>query len=117
MARFRGTVRGSGTEAAKCGSVNTGLQVEAGSWNGGVYINLYVDSAGKDCCRVGFKQWVSRAGKNVGKSVLLYDGPVNEPTEIDKILLELHEARMVDFADVAPPRKRKIRRGALADET
>ena len=114
MARFQGTVRGSGrTEAAKCGSAKTGLQVEAGSWSGGVYVNLYVDSAGKDCCRVGFKQWVNGAGKNV----LLYEGPVNEPTEIDKILLELHEARMLDFKDIAKPRKRKVRKGALAQET
>jgi hypothetical protein len=108
MARFRGTVRGSArSEASRTGTVKTGLQVEAGSWSGGVYIDLYVDSDDNDCCRVGFKQWVNGAGKNV----LLYDGRVDEPTEIDKILLELHEARMVDFEDVAPPRKRKIRKG------
>lgn len=109
MARFRGTVRGSGQNAAaKCGTARTGLRTEAGSWSGGVCVDMYVKD-GKDCCHVAFMKWVNGAGKNV----VLYDGPVNEPTEIDKILKELHEARMLDFEDVAKPRKRKVRKGAL----
>jgi hypothetical protein len=107
MARFRGEMWGTGkSSSSRQGSKNTGLSAEIGSWSGGVRVRLYADGQDRDCCEVGFMKSVLGAGKNV----VLYDGPVDDPTEVDKILQELHEKRMLDFADVAPKRGRKVTR-------
>ena len=47
MAQFYGTLQGSRGPASRLGSKNSGLQVSAASWSGGIEIDLWYDSTAK----------------------------------------------------------------------
>lgn len=72
MARFRGTVRGCKGEASRLGTVRSGLDVTACSWQGAVHVRLYTDAGGRDCAIVSLARHYG-----VGRDKLLYDGPVD----------------------------------------
>lgn len=74
MARFYGTVKGGRGTATRLGHESTGLQTIAASYSGAVSTTLYVDQAGRDCCRIELVQWASS-----GTFKLIYDGPVGGP--------------------------------------
>jgi hypothetical protein len=41
MARYRGTVQGTGGEASRCGGKSNGLRTSANSWKIGVDVHIY----------------------------------------------------------------------------
>lgn len=79
MAHFRGTVSGQRGEASRLGSKNSGLTVEAQSWEGKVRVELYrletAGSHGQDWCDV-----TLAPHHGSGKHVTLYSGPVSGVT-------------------------------------
>lgn len=48
MARFRGTVVGSGNEASRLGNKSSGLVVRANGWNVGIKVSCFVNQDGED---------------------------------------------------------------------
>lgn len=75
MSRFYGVVKGGRGEATRCGHANTGLDVQAGSYSGGVFVRLYVDDDDRDCAYVYIDQWQHSGPK---ERVVLYSGPLED---------------------------------------
>lgn len=72
MAHFMGIVRGRARSlASRLGSKDSGITVEAGSWEGGVRVHLYQHD-GADYAIVSLIQW-----HGAGANRILYDGPVS----------------------------------------
>jgi hypothetical protein len=75
MAQFRGTVRGARGEVSRLGHKNSGMTVEAQSWEGKVVVRLYrLETAGPDG-----QDWAEvTLGRHhgAGTDVVLYHGPV-----------------------------------------
>lgn len=76
MARFLGTVKGGRGEAQRLGHATSGLHVEAGSWSGGVRVDMY-DKDGEDYCNIQLIPW-----HGAGKSLQLYNGPAGGPPNV-----------------------------------
>lgn len=71
MAHFRGTIRGARGTESRLGTRNSGLSVEAQSWQGKIVVDLY-EKDGTDYARVYFDRHEGR-----GQTKLIYDGPVD----------------------------------------
>lgn len=87
MARFRGTIRGSGGEASRLGGKDSGLHVTAASWEGAVAVRLY-HKDGVDMAQV---RLTKHSG--AGTDRVLYNGPVSGLPPRKK--LPKHEAAML----------------------
>jgi hypothetical protein len=72
MAHFYGKVLGGRGEASRLGHKSSGLQVLAASWQGAVFVSLYVNDDGVDCARV-----CLTTHQGAGTHRELYDGPVS----------------------------------------
>lgn len=72
MAHFRGTIQGTRGEASRLGSKDSGLTVEAQSWQGKVTVQLAHDPA------TGIDSVIIELSKHhgQGRSMLLYNGPI-----------------------------------------
>jgi hypothetical protein len=66
MARFYGTVQGNRREATRCGSKQSGLEVNAASWSGSIAVRLYVNEQGENCFLVSQERW---HGSGVSESI------------------------------------------------
>lgn len=76
MAQFRGILDGNRGEASRLGTKQSGLRVEAQSWQGKAVVQLYHDAeSGKDMVRVTLAQHQNGAGPY--PPILLYDGPIS----------------------------------------
>lgn len=73
MAHLRGTVDGArGNGASRLGTKESGLVVEAQSWEGKIVVHIWHDrSAEIDMCEVSFDKHYGK-----GSSFMLYHGPV-----------------------------------------
>lgn len=71
MSHFYGTLQGSRGQATRCGTKNSGMEVVAASWAGGIRTVLYVDDQGRDCYRVEQVAWCGE-----GNYKLLAEGVV-----------------------------------------
>lgn len=75
MAHFYGTLQGNRGQASRCGTKGSGLHIRAGSWQGGIQVDLEYDPAtGTNMAYVSQIKW--RNGVGVNK--VLYSGPVGE---------------------------------------
>lgn len=75
MAQFRGILNGARGIASRLGNKNSGLTVEAQSWQGKVVVDLSHDSkTGKDFARVSLAQHHSHG---MWPPKILYYGPVS----------------------------------------
>jgi len=75
MARYRGTLRGQrkSIPASRLGHAETGLEVEAQSWQGKVHVELYA-LGDLDYAIITLAQ---HDGEGVFPTVVVYHGPVN----------------------------------------
>jgi len=72
MAQYRGLIQGQRGYATRLGNKNTGLTVEAQSWEGKVVVNLHYDEdSGEDRCTVVLEPHIGR-----GIFHTLYRGPL-----------------------------------------
>mgnify|MGYP003149895686 CR=1 FL=1 len=71
MAHFRGTIEGARGPSSRLGNKNTGLNVNAASWQGAVNVWLY-EAGGVDMAQVCLRKHSNGAGVDR----VLYDGPV-----------------------------------------
>lgn len=71
MAHFRGLVQGARQAETRLGSKNSGLTVEAQSWQGKVVVRLYHEN-GEDRAHVSL---APHGGQGISHT--LYDGPVS----------------------------------------
>lgn len=80
MAHFYGTLQGRArTEATRCGTKDSGVQVQAASWQGSIRVEVYHrEELEEDWASVVMTPWQGR-----GEHRLIYDGPVDrfEPTD------------------------------------
>jgi hypothetical protein len=78
MAHFRGILRGAHGEASRLGTANSGMTVEAQSWEGKVVVTLYrmntVGTSGRDFARITLED---HRGEGAVPPITLYDGPVS----------------------------------------
>jgi len=70
MAHFYGTLQGARGQASRLGTRNSGLRIEACSWQGKVTVRLYTCN-GVDHARVELGRHHGHGGQ-----ATLYDGPV-----------------------------------------
>ncbi len=75
MSRFYGTVSGGRSEATRCGHRTTGLKVAAGSYSGGVFVELWVDDQDRDCAHIYIGSW---QGTGPSNSITLFHGPLDD---------------------------------------
>ena len=75
MAHFMVTAGGSRGDTSRLGSKSSGLFATLNGWDGGVRVSLYHDN-GQDMARVTL---TSGSGYS-GKTVELYDGPIDATT-------------------------------------
>lgn len=79
MAQFRGIIRGNRGEASRLGSKDSGLTVEAQSWQGKVVVVLDTKD-GVDTATITLQQHSNGRGH---RGLVLYDGPVSGmPSEV-----------------------------------
>lgn len=79
MAHFRGTIQGQRGQASRLGSKQSGLTVEAQSWQGKVVVYLtHDDVTGKDMAFVTLEQH-HNAGQ---RQKVVYHGPVAGMPEV-----------------------------------
>ena len=72
MAQYRGMIQGQRGYATRLGNKNTGLTVEAQSWEGKVVVTLHHDeNSGEDRCMVSLAPHMDQ-----GVNIVLYNGPV-----------------------------------------
>jgi len=70
MAQYRGMIQGQRGYATRLGNKNTGLTVEAQSWEGKVVVELHHDGT-EDRCTVSLAPHMGE-----GVNIVLYNGPV-----------------------------------------
>lgn len=80
MAHFRGTIQGNRGQASRLGSKDSGLRVEAQSWQGKVVVVLGTKD-GIDTAYVTLQQHSNGKGH---RGLVLYDGPVAGMPEVSK---------------------------------
>lgn len=76
MAHFRGVVQGNRKQASRLGSKDSGLTVQAQSWQGKCYVYMWHDEeSGKDMVNVMLTQHSNGAG--CAPSRVVFRGPVD----------------------------------------
>jgi hypothetical protein len=71
MAHFFGSVIGRAGKATRLGTINSGLDVTAASWQGAISVRLYA-RCDIDMALVYFRRW-----HGAGSETVIYDGPVS----------------------------------------
>lgn len=98
MSHFYGTVKGGRTEASRCGHKNTGIRASAGSWSGGVEVQLYYDEeTDTDMAVVSLVRW-----QGSGIDLELYRGPAGGPPKCSDVEEALRCKTCVAYKKWAP---------------
>jgi hypothetical protein len=80
MAHFYGTVKGHRGEATRCGAKSSGIRVQAGSYNGGIQVWLFLGDDGQDKYVIEHIAW---QGKGINQKI--EEGIVGKPHIYDTV--------------------------------